>query len=67
LIKLFEGGSEVFDDFLGENIGIGKVVGFFKVFVSEPEDIQAGFVTVDEFSVFVCAPRPCEKTPDPSF
>jgi len=26
---LFEGGFEVFDDLLGENIGIGEVVGFF--------------------------------------
>jgi len=64
---LFESGFEVFDDFPGKNVGIGEIVGFFKVFVSEPEDIQAGFVTVDEFGVFVCAPRPCEKTPDPSF
>jgi len=26
---LFEGGFELFDDFLREDIGIGEVVGFF--------------------------------------
>jgi hypothetical protein len=30
---LFEGGFEVFDDFLGENIGIGKAVGVFEAFI----------------------------------
>jgi hypothetical protein len=28
---LFEGGSEIVNDFLGENIGIGEVVGFFQI------------------------------------
>jgi hypothetical protein len=27
---LFEGGFEVVDDFLGENVGIGKIVGDFE-------------------------------------
>jgi hypothetical protein len=27
---LFEGTFEVFDDFLGENVGIGKIVGVFE-------------------------------------
>jgi hypothetical protein len=31
---LFEGGFEVVDDFLGENVGIGEVVGVFEAFVS---------------------------------
>ena len=35
------------DDFLGENVEIGKIVGFFQAFVSEPEDVEAGFVAVD--------------------
>ena len=34
------------DDLLGENVGIGEVVGFIEAFVSEPEDIEAGFVAV---------------------
>lgn len=37
--ELFEGGFEVFDDFLRENVGIGKVVGSFAAFVSDPEDV----------------------------
>jgi hypothetical protein len=33
--ELFEDGFEVFDDFLGENTRLGKIVGFFEAFVSE--------------------------------
>jgi hypothetical protein len=58
-------GFEVFDDFLGQHVGIGKIVGFFEAFVSGVEDVQAGFVAVDEFVVIIRAPRRCEKTPDP--
>jgi len=36
---LFEGGLEVSDDFPGENVGIGKIVGVFEAFVSKPEDV----------------------------
>jgi hypothetical protein len=45
---LFESGFEVFDDFLGENVGIGEIVGDFEALVSTPENIEAGFVAVDE-------------------
>jgi len=31
------------DDFLGENVGIGKIVRIFEAFVAEPEDIKSGF------------------------
>jgi hypothetical protein len=41
---LFEGGFEVFDDFVSEDIGIGKIVGFFEAFFPEPEDVEAGLV-----------------------
>jgi hypothetical protein len=34
------------DDFLSQNIGIGKLFGFFEAFVSEPEDVEAGLVAV---------------------
>jgi hypothetical protein len=47
---LFEGGFEVVDDFLGEDVGVGEIVGVFEAFVSEPKDIEAGFVAVDSFS-----------------
>jgi hypothetical protein len=40
---LFQSIFEVFDDFLSENVGIRKIVGLFKAFVSEPEDVEAGF------------------------
>jgi len=43
---LLEGGFEVFDDFLGENVGIGKVVGFFEP-LAEPEDIETGLCATD--------------------
>jgi hypothetical protein len=43
---LFERGSEVVADFLSENVRIGEVVELFEAFVSEPEDIEAGFVAV---------------------
>jgi len=44
--ELLEGGFEVFDDFLSEHVGIGKIVGIFQAFVSEPEDVEASFVAV---------------------
>jgi hypothetical protein len=40
-VPFHEGGFEVGDEFLGENDRIGKVVGFFKAFVSEPENVEA--------------------------
>ena len=55
---MFESGFQIFDDFLGENIRIGEVVGLFEALVSEPEDIEASFVAVDEFIIVVCAPAP---------
>jgi hypothetical protein len=39
------------DDFLGENTGIGEIVGF-EAFVSEPEDIEAGFVSATLLLLF---------------
>jgi hypothetical protein len=47
--ELFEGGFEVLDDFPGENVWIGKIVGVFEAFISKPEDVEAGFVAADEF------------------
>jgi hypothetical protein len=42
---LFEGGFKVFDDFLGENVGVRKVVGCFQGFVSEPADDRSDKVS----------------------
>jgi hypothetical protein len=52
---LFEGGFQVVDDFLGENIGIGKIVGFLETLLSELEDVEAGIVAIDEFVVIIIA------------
>jgi hypothetical protein len=46
-----EGGLEVFDDFLGENVGIEEIVRLFQAFVAEPEGIEACRISVDEFAV----------------
>ncbi len=37
---------EIFDDFLGENVRIALIVGFLQAFVSEPGDLEAGFIAV---------------------
>jgi hypothetical protein len=42
----FEGNFEVADDFLGENVRIGQIVGFLEAFVAEPEDVEACLVAV---------------------
>ena len=34
---MLEGGFEVVDDILGENVGMGQIVGVFKAFASERE------------------------------
>ena len=51
LAELFEGGFEVFHGFLGEKVGIDKIVGFFQPFVSAPEDIEARLIAVNKFLV----------------
>jgi hypothetical protein len=34
---------------------VGEVVGLFEAFVSEPEDVEADFVAVDQFFVTLLA------------
>jgi hypothetical protein len=36
---LFEGGFEIFDDLLRENVGIGEIVGFLEAFGADPKVI----------------------------
>jgi hypothetical protein len=45
---MLQSGFQVFDDFLGENIGIAKIVGFFEAFISERKDIKASFVPIEK-------------------
>jgi hypothetical protein len=40
--ELFESGLEGLDDFLGDDIRFGEIVGFFEAFVCEPEDVETG-------------------------
>jgi len=47
---LLQDGFQVIDDLLGEDVGTEEIIGFFKAFVSEPEDIAD-----DEFLVVVGA------------
>ncbi len=73
--ELFETGFEGFDDFLGENVGVGQIVGFFQAFVSQPEDVEAGFAVDANSSCEIqlrllhCASpiRNCTLTPRYSF
>jgi hypothetical protein len=53
---LFEGRFEIFNDFLGEYVGIGKVGVFFASFVSRPEAVEVGLDATDEFLVKVRVP-----------
>jgi hypothetical protein len=41
--------------FPGRDIRIGKIVGFLATLLSEPEDVEAGIVTIDEFVVIIIA------------
>ena len=46
LLGIVRARLRVFDDFLGENFGVGKVLGIYKAFVSQPEYVEACFVAV---------------------
>jgi hypothetical protein len=43
--------QEFIDDFPGENVGIGEVVGLLEAFVSEPEDVEVGFAVIEPLFV----------------
>ena len=47
LAELFQGSFEIVDNFLGENVGIGEVGGFFAAFFYETKDGEPRLVTVD--------------------
>jgi len=60
---LFEGGFEVFDDLLSENVGIRKIVGLFEAFVSELQDVEASFVAVDKSLIIMSTVTRCKRLP----
>ena len=39
--------------FPGRDIGIGKIVGFLATLLSQPEDVEAGIVAIDELVVVI--------------
>jgi hypothetical protein len=43
---LGEGGLQVFDDFCGDNIGIGEVCAVFEAFVLKPKNVEVEFVAL---------------------
>ena len=47
------GRFQVVDDFLGESIGIGKIVRVLETLLSKPEDVEAGIVAIDELVVVI--------------
>ena len=47
---------EIFDDVVGQYIGVRQIVQIGQAFVFQPEDIQAGFVAVDDFVIGELAP-----------
>jgi hypothetical protein len=48
---LFEDGFEVFDNLLEENVGIGKITGFFEAFVSGARRCRGSLCRVRLFAV----------------
>ena len=48
---LFEAGFEVFADFLGENIGSGRLSESSRLSLTDPEDVEASLIAVNAFCV----------------
>jgi hypothetical protein len=44
--ELGEGGLQVFDDFGGDDVGIGEIGAVFEAFVFEPRNIEVEFVAL---------------------
>ena len=49
--ELIEGSLQVFDDLGRKNGGVQEIVGIAEAVVAEPEDVEVGFVALDQ--VFV--------------
>ena len=54
--ELLQGSFQIVHDFLGNDIGIGKVVGSFEGVVLQPKDVKTGFVTGNQFVIIIGAP-----------
>jgi hypothetical protein len=53
---LLERSFEVIDDFLGDDVGVGKVGRVFEGVIFEPEDVEAGFVSGNELAIVIGSP-----------
>ena len=51
LRELIEGGFQVFDDFGGDDGGVGQVGGISKAVVFQPEDVEVDLVALDQVVV----------------
>ena len=56
MFEAVEAGFEVFDDFFCQHIGVGEVVEVGKAFVFDPEDVQTGFVSGNQFFIGIGPP-----------
>ena len=46
---MFEGGFKVFYYFFSQQVEVGEVGDVFKAFVAQPEDVEVGFISMDEY------------------
>ena len=49
--ELVQRGLQILDDLGGDHVGGGEIGGVFQAVVFEPEDVQAGFVALDQVVV----------------
>ena len=49
--ELREGGLEIFDNFLSDDVGIGEIRAVFQAFVFEPKDVEVEFIALDQLFV----------------
>ena len=50
--ELLQGRLQVVGDFLGQYVGIGKIIGIFEALVLEPENVEVRLVPLHQFFVF---------------
>ena len=54
--ELLEGRFQVFDDFGGDDVGIGQVICILQQLMAQPEDVQVNLVAGHDFVVGIGAP-----------
>jgi hypothetical protein len=56
LLEVIHSGFQVFDGFFSQDVWVREVVQFGQVFVSDPEDVQSGFIPGLNFIIDELAP-----------